>query len=132
MTARVSSRWIYSRLNPPNPVSKYTDIACGSEKATHAQVAERIVERYPHLGRYCGGGCLSLMLRTVDWGSYPFFPMNVGVRLQRRFDPSPYDLENQPADGYPQDQQSCFRGSLRWIHSNKLLAEEPGSEGDQS
>lgn len=26
---------------------------CGAEKATHAQMSERIVERYPHLGRYC-------------------------------------------------------------------------------
>ena len=26
---------------------------CGSTKATRAQMAERIVEMYPHLGRYC-------------------------------------------------------------------------------
>ena len=28
---------------------------CGSARATHAQMAERIVEIYPHLGRYCRG-----------------------------------------------------------------------------
>ena len=51
---------------------------CGSEKATHAQMSGRIVERYPHLERYCRGA--SQMQK--DYWRPMFSAVGVGVVLR--------------------------------------------------
>ena len=48
---------------------------CGSERATHAQMAERMVKRFPHLERY--GRCSSQ--RQEDYWRPMFSAVGVGV-----------------------------------------------------